>query len=50
MAANNMKTPFRLPTAVNEDLVTNLIWQRYQQQQHQKTNINQQQQNTKQFT
>ena len=42
MAANNVKTAFRLPSGVKEDFTRNLIWQ-HQQQQHQK-NINQQQQ------
>ena len=49
MAAGNVKTAFRLPSGVNEDFIRNLIWQHHQQQQHQK-NINQQQQNIKQFT
>ena len=49
MAAENVKRAFRLPIGVNEDFNTNLIWQHYQQQQHQKNNINQQQ-NIKQFT
>ena len=44
-----MKTAFRLPSGVNEDVIKNLIWQHRQQQQHQK-NVNQQQQNIKQFT
>ena len=49
MAANNVKTAFRLPSRVNKDFIRNLIWQHHQQQQHQK-NIKQQQQNIKQFT
>ena len=49
MAANNVKTAFHLPSGVNEDFIRNLIWQHHQQQQHKK-NINQQQQNIKQFT
>ena len=49
MAANNVKTVFRLPSRVNKDFIRNLIWQHHQQQQHQK-NIKQQQQNIKQFT
>ena len=49
MAANNVKTVFRLPSRVNKDFIRNLIWQHHQQQQHQK-NTNQQQQNIKQFT
>ena len=48
MAANNVKTAFRLPSGINEDFIRNLIWHHHQQQ-HQK-NINQQQQNIKQFT
>ena len=44
-----MKTAFRLPSAVNEDFIRNLIWKHQQQQQQQK-NINHQQQNIKQFT
>ena len=48
MAANNVKTAFRLPSGVNEDFIRNLIWQHQQQQQHQK-NIKQQQQNIKRF-
>ena len=48
MVANNVKTAIRLP-GVNEHFIRNLIWQHHQQQQHQK-NINQQQQNIKQFT
>ena len=50
MAADNVKTAFRLPIGVNEDFITNLIWQHHQQQQYQKDNINQQQQNIKQLT
>ena len=49
MAADNVKTAFRLPSAVNEDFIRNLIWLLQQQQQQQKI-INQQQQNIKQFT
>ena len=47
MAADNVKTAFRLPSEVNEDFIRNLIWEHRQQQQNQK-NINQQQQNTNQ--
>ena len=50
MAVNNVKTVFRLAIGVNEDFITNLIWQYHQQQQHKKNNINRQQQNIKQFT
>ena len=51
MAADNVKTTFRVPIGVvNEDFITILIWQHHQQQHHQKNNINQQQQNIKQFT
>ena len=50
MAANNVKTAFRLPIGVNEDFITNLIWQHHHQQQYQKDNIKQQQQNIKQLT
>ena len=49
MAGNNVKTTFRLPSEVNEDFISNLIWQHHQQQQHQKC-INHQQQNIKQST
>ena len=49
MAANNVKTAFRLPSGVKEDFIRNLIWQ-HQEQQQQYKNINQQQQNIKQFT
>ena len=49
MAANNVKTAFRLSSGVNEDFIRNLIWQHQQQQQHQK-NIKQQQQNIKRCT
>ena len=50
MVADNMKTAFHIPSGVNEDFIRNLIWQR-DQQQHQKNNINQQQQQSiKQFT
>ena len=47
MAAHNMKTAFCLPSGVNEEFPSNLMWQQHQQQ-HQKKNINQQQNN--QFT
>ena len=50
MAADNVKTDFRLTIGVKENFITNLIWQYHQQQQHQKKIINQQQQNIKQFT
>ena len=30
MAANNVKTAFRLPSGVNEDFIRNLIWQHQQ--------------------
>ena len=36
-------------SGVNEDFIRYLIWQHHQQQDHQKSNINQQQQSTKQF-
>ena len=49
MAANNVKTAFRLSSGVNQDFIRNLIWQHQQQQQHQK-NIKQQQQNIKRYT
>ena len=49
MAAANMKTAFLLPIRVNEDFIRNLIWQHHQQQLLH-NNINQQQQNIKQFT
>ena len=49
MAVNNVKTAFRLPSGVNEDIIRNLIWQHHHQQQHQK-NIKQQQENIKRFT
>ena len=49
MAANNVKTAFRLSSRVNQDFIRNLIWQHQQQQQHQK-NIKQQQQNIKRYT
>ena len=49
MVADNVKTVFRLPSGINEDLIRNLVWQHQQQQQHK--NINQQQQqNINQFT
>ena len=49
MVADNVKTAFRLPSGINEDLIRNLVWQHQQQQQHE--NINQQQQqNINQFT
>ena len=35
MAADIVKTAFRLPIGVNEDFITNFIWQHHQQQ-HQK--------------
>ena len=41
MAADNVKTAFRLLIGVNEDLITNLRWQHHHQQQHHKNNINQ---------
>ena len=50
MAADNVKTAFRLPIGVNEDFITNLIWQHHLQQLYQKDNVNQQQQNIKQLT
>ena len=49
MAANNVKTAFRLSSGVNKNFIKNLIWQ-YQEQQQQQKNINQKQQNIKQFT
>ena len=48
MAADNVKTAFRLSSGVNKRFSRTLIWQ-HQQQQHQK-NIGQQQQNIKQLT
>ena len=30
MAANNVKTAFRLPSGVNKDFIRNLIWQHHQ--------------------
>ena len=50
MAANNVKTAFRLPSGVNEDFIRNLIWQHQQQQQQENVNQQQQQQNINQFT
>ena len=50
MAADNVKTAFRLPSRVNEDFIRNLIWLLQQQQKHQKIINQQQQQNIKQFT
>ena len=50
MAANNVKTAFRLPNWVNEDFIRNLIWQHQQQQQQENINQQQQQQNINQFT
>ena len=51
MAANNVKTAFRLPSGVNEDFIRNLIWQHQQQQQQENINQQQQQQqNINQFT
>ena len=50
MAADSMKTAFRLPNGVNEDFIRNLIWQHQQQQQQENINQQQQQQNIKQFT
>ena len=47
MAADNLKTAFRQPRRVNEDL-QEFIMAAQRQQQHQK-NINQQQQNISQF-
>ena len=47
MAVDNVKTAFRLPSVVNEDFIRNLLWQH--QEQHQKSNTNQQQQSIKQF-
>ena len=44
MAANNVKTVFRLPSGVNEGSMRNLIWQHHHQQQHQKISANKQQQ------
>ena len=50
MAADNVETAFRLPSGVNKDFITNLVWQ-HQQQQQQPEIINQQQQeNINQFT
>ena len=36
MAADNVKTAFRLPSEVNEDFIRNLILEHRQQQQNQK--------------
>ena len=35
-----MKTVFHLPSAVNENFIRNLIWQRQQQEQYQKISTN----------
>ena len=40
MAADNVKTALRLPSGVNEDFISNLIWQHHHQQQHQKISTN----------
>ena len=40
MAADNAKTALRLPSGVNKDFISNLIWQYHQQQQHQKISTN----------
>ena len=50
MAANNVKTAFRVPSGVNEDFIRNLMWQHRQQQQRENINQQQQQQNINQFT
>ena len=50
MAADNVKTAFRLANRVNEDFIRNLIWLRHQQQQYQQIISRQQRQNIKQFT
>ena len=50
MAADNVKTAFRLANRVNEDFIRNLIWLHHQQQQYQQIISRQQLQNTKQFT
>ena len=50
MAADKVKTAFRLSSGVNEVFIRNLIWQLHQQQQHQKVINQQQQQNTNQLT
>ena len=50
MAADYVKTTFRLPSGVNEDFIRNLIWQHQQQQQQENIYKQQQQQNINQFT
>ena len=40
MAANDVKTAFRLPGGANEGFIRNLIWQHHHQQQHQKLSSN----------
>ena len=50
MAADNVKTAFRLANRVNEDFIRNLIWLYHQQQQYQQIISRQQRQNIKQFT
>ena len=40
MAADNVKTAFRLPSEVNEDFIRNLILEHRQQQQNQKISTN----------
>ena len=51
MAADNVKTDFRLPSGINKDFIRNLLWQ-YEQQKQLQENINQQQQqqNISRFT
>ena len=49
IAADNVKTAFRLPSEINEDFIRNLIWQHQQQQQQQENIIQKQQQNIKHF-
>ena len=50
MAADNVKTAFRLANRVIEDFIRNLIWLHHQQQQYQQIISRQQRQNIKQFT
>ena len=50
MAAENVKTAFRLPSGVNEDFIKNLLLQHHQQRQQQENINRQQQQDINQFT
>ena len=40
MAAHNMKTAFCLPSGVNEEFPSNLMWQQHQQQHQKKKSTN----------